>query len=134
MTRSAPVALAAMVVFTLVASDPAAAGERKWQTGTWLSTGIKRDAWVAGAPGSPGIGAAPSAMQRTEVAVYVIDTPELRLELQDIVPIGSSRLEEDLKMGAPVTFALEKNSVYVRGRRGVEYRLRVTKKVIKPAK
>lgn len=108
------------------------AAERRWQTGTWFSAGVKRNSWaVSGAGAAVGVGARPTP---PEVGIYVIDSAEVRLELEDIVPIDASAVEADLKIGGPVTFALEKNSVYIKGVKGVEYRLRVTKKTIKAAK
>ena len=38
----------------------------------------------------------------------------------------------DAVVGLPVTFALEKNSVYVRDADNVEHKLRVTRKLNKP--
>ena len=38
----------------------------------------------------------------------------------------------DAVVGEAVTFAVDKNTLYVRGRNGLEHRLRVTKKLTKP--
>ena len=67
-----------------------------------------------------------------EVATYVIETADLRLELQDVVAIGSrGSFGRDVTVGGPVTFALSKNAAYIRKADGSEYRLRVTRKVPK---
>lgn len=109
--------------------------ERKWQTGTWFSAGVKRTSWVTGAAGrSSAITASGTVAPRAEVGIYVIDSPSMRLEIEDIVPIGSSSIESELKVGGPVTFAVEKSSVYVRGPKGIEHRLRITKKTVKDAR
>ena len=45
------------------------------------------------------------------------------------MPIGKRSAE--MVVGEPVTFAVEKNSVYIKDADGKEYRLRVTKKTPK---
>jgi len=64
-----------------------------------------------------------------DVGVYVIETAALRLELKDVRPINKPGL--DAIVGQPVTFALERSAVVVRGDDGLEYKLRVTKKTNK---
>ena len=56
----------------------------------------------------------------------VIETDGVRLELEDVVPVG--RRSIDVTVGDAVTFALEKNVVYVKDKDGKEHKLRVTKK------
>jgi len=64
-----------------------------------------------------------------DVGKYVIETAEMRIELEDILPISDSRsFDATVKTGDSVTFALEKNTVYVRNADATEHRLRVTKK------
>src|SRR6058998_3329738 len=82
--------------------------ERHWQTGTW------------------GVTTVPAA-KRPNVHPYVIETNDLRLELKATVPAGRRPLE--VTVGAPVTFALERNTVYVRNSNGGIYKLRVVKKI-----
>ena len=67
---------------------------------------------------------------QADVKTYVIETDELRLELEDVVQVNTRSI--DAVIGLPVTFALEKNAVYVRDSTGVEHKLRVTKKTSKP--
>ena len=62
-----------------------------------------------------------------DIRTYVIETDDVRLELKDVVAVG--RRSVDAIPGAPVTFALHKNTVYVRDPDGTEHTLRVTKKV-----
>jgi len=109
----------------------ASAAERHWQTGTWTDLGVKRQ-MVDFGPGNSGFGppnSAPAMRAMADVRTYVIETPDLRLELQDVVPIG--RRSVDVTIGDAVTFAVEKNTVYIRDADGTEHKLRVTKKVQK---
>lgn len=64
----------------------------------------------------------------TEVATYVVETDDRRIELEDSVPIGG-RGSFDLRVtvGAKVTFALHKSTAHIQIADGKEYRLRVTK-------
>ena len=57
----------------------------------------------------------------------MIETAELRLELEAMVPAKGSEFEHEVIVGQPVTFALEKNTVYVKLANGREHRLRVVK-------
>ncbi len=114
----------------LVSAATDAAAERHWQTGTWREVDVKRQLLDFG-PGASGFGGstAPALRAMADVRVYVIETDDLRLELKDVVAVG--RRSVDATVGQPVTFALEKNSLYVRDPDGKEYRLRVTKKIQK---
>ena len=101
--------------------------ERAWQTGTWRDAQTKRPKVVFGvAPtnpnGTPRV--APPAAQ--EVRTYVIETDTLRLELKENTTVDAPRL--DVLIGEPVTFAIEKNSVYIKDASGKERKLSLTKK------
>jgi hypothetical protein len=61
-----------------------------------------------------------------DVLRFVIETDDLRIEMEDTVPIG--RRSIDPVIGASVTFALDKKAVYVRDDEGREHKLRLTKK------
>jgi hypothetical protein len=109
------------------------AADRHWQTGTWGEVGLKRDPRVQGrAVGRSPFGTSPATPTRSvtpDVGTYVIETAETRFELEDILPISDSRsFDATVKSGDSVTFAQEKNTVYVRNADGTEHRLRVTKK------
>jgi hypothetical protein len=110
-----------------------AAAERHWQTGRWVDVSVKRR-MVDFGPGSSPFGggqrAAPTMRAMADVRLYVIETDELRVELEDVVQVDKRSI--DAVVGLPVTFALEKNAVYVRDSDGVEHKLRVTKKTNKP--
>jgi len=105
--------------------------ERAWQTGTWRGVQVVRPKIVFGIGGGPvdrGAGPRlPPAMM--EVRTYAIETGDLRLELKENTRADSRRV--DAKVGEPVTFALEKNTVYIKEAEGVEHKLSVTKKVVK---
>jgi len=120
-----------ITVFLLLfaAAAPSQAAERKWQTGTWADVTVKRRIVDFG-PGSSGFGrpgATPQMRAMADIRQYVIETVELRLEMEDTVAVGRQSIEA--MVGHKVTFALEKNSVYVRDDDGTEHKLRLTKKV-----
>jgi hypothetical protein len=124
------------ILCVLVATVPVLhAAERHWQTGKWIDVTVKRRMVDFGPGASPfGSGAGrpstPSMKAQADVKTYVIETDELRLELEDVVQVNTRSI--DAVIGLPVTFALEKNAVYVRDSTGVEHKLRVTKKTSKP--
>jgi hypothetical protein len=122
----------------LVAAVSTVAGpKRHWQTGTLADAGRKHDNAIGGAASQTRRPANPGAIVPTfngvpEVGTYVIETPELRLELEALVPANGSELERQITVGQPVTFALEANAVYVKLANDREQRLRVVRK--SPAK
>jgi len=102
---------------------------RSWQTGTWRDVHVAIPKVVFGVGRRPVDGGAGplSAPARMEVRTYVIETDELRLELKENASSDFRRI--DARVGQPVTFALEKNAVYIKEAEGVEHRLSVTRKV-----
>lgn len=109
------------------------AAERHWQTGKWIDVSVKRRMVDFGPGSSPFGGGQRSAhtmRAMADVRAYVIETDEIRLELEDVVQVNTRSI--DAVIGLPVTFALEKNAVYVRDADGIEHKLRVTKKTGKP--
>jgi hypothetical protein len=119
--------------FVVLLAAVCAAAEKHWQTGTWTDVSVTRQMLDFG-PGSTsfdgGRPPAPSMRALADVRVYVIETDDLRLELKDVAAVG--RRTVDAEIGRPVTFAVEKNTVYVRDAGGIEHKLRVTKKTVKP--
>ncbi len=119
-----------LLIATIIVS-PGVAAEREWRTGTCVDAGIARDFRV-------GTGVAPlgssyrSAVgsDRAEVATYVVDVGDERIDLQDIAPIGKNDLM--LSVGDRVTIAVEKKVAYVRGAHGEERRFRVVKRRRRP--
>jgi hypothetical protein len=107
----------------------AAGAERKWQTGTWGDITLTRR-MVDFGPGASGFGrpgSAPEMRAMADVRRLVLETDALRLEVEDTVSIGRRSFEATT--GGTVTFALEKNTVYVRAEGGTEHKLRVVKKI-----
>jgi hypothetical protein len=121
------------IVGVLAFTAALVAADRHWQTGKWIDVNVKRRIVDFG-PGSSPFGGgqrpAPAMRAMADVRTYVIETDELRLELEDLVQVNTRSI--DAVVGLPVTFALEKNAVYVRDADGIEHKLRVTKKVAKP--
>jgi hypothetical protein len=121
----------ATVVIVAAIGIVAMAADRKWQTGTWGEVTTKRK-MVDFGPGSspfgrPGSPSSPSMRAMADIRHFVIETDDMRLELEDTVSIRRRSFEATV--GAAVTFALEKKTVYVRDSDGIEHKLRVVKKV-----
>jgi hypothetical protein len=123
------VALLIVLMSTAVTS---LAAERHWQTGTWGDVTTKRRLIDFGPGASPfgRAGAQPTMRAMADVRMFVIETDELRIEMEDTVPIN--RRSIDPVVGAAVMFALEKKVVYVRDDEGREHKLRLTKKIDRP--
>lgn len=113
----------ALLTPNLLAAGP----ERAWQTGTWFGFDVVRPKIVFGTNRAPQVGSSAPAI--TEVRTYVIETDTLRLELKENTTADANRL--DVMIGGPVTFALEKNTVYIKVEGGHEHRLSVTKNIKK---
>ena len=116
-----------LAVAVLTANVCAAGPERAWQAGIWRDVKIVRPKVVFGVSRAPRVGSPAAAI--TEVRTYVIETDDLRLELKENTTADAPRI--DATAGEPVTFALEKNSVYIKEAEGAEHRLSVTKKITK---
>src|SRR5437016_12201838 len=104
----------------------AIAAERKWQTGTWGEVTTTRR-MVDFGPGSSPFGqpgsSSPSMRAMADIRHFVIETDAMRLELEDTVSIRRRSIE--VTAGAPVSFALEGKTVYVRDADGTEHKLRL---------
>ena len=121
--------LALTIAVGLVTANAWAAGPaRTWQTGTWRDVQIVRPRVVFGPARRPGIGSPAPAI--AEIRTYVIETDDLRLELKENTTADARRI--DATVGEPVTFALEKNTVYIKEAGGAEHKLSVAKKITKP--
>lgn len=127
MIQRAAVALAAVLLLTAPVFQ---AAERAWQTGKWIDVQIVRPKVVFGIisrdPAGGQRSAPPAAI---EDRLYVIETDELRLEIKQKANIDIPRI--DAMIGEPVTFALEKNTIYIKDASGKEHKLSVAKKTIK---
>jgi len=126
--------LTSAALLTVLIVGVCAAAERQWQTGTWTDAGTNMTPWVRDAVRATGpLGGIDGRVLMTEVGRYVIETADLRLELEDPLPIGKrGSFALSVTMGNAVTFALSKNTAYIRRDDGTEYRLRVVKKRTKP--
>lgn len=117
------IVVVAMGVLTLGA-------ERKWQTGTWGEVTTQRR-FVDFGPGSSPFGqsgpSSPSMRAMADVRRFVIETEDLRLELEDTVSVRRRSIEPIA--GTMVTFAIDKKTVYVRDPDGTEHKLRLLKKM-----
>lgn len=104
-------------------SASVATADRDWRRGIWAEVKVTRPKFVFGVqPRNP----VTQAPEMTLVRTYVIDADGLRLELKEPTPRPGRPV--DALVGEPVTFALEKNTVFIRGDDGTEYRLQVTKR------
>lgn len=110
-------------ILLLAGAIAGTAADRRWQRGTWLEVKITRPRIVIGVRPRLLPGQTPTM---TEIKTYVIATDDLRLELKEPAPPPSRSVEA--MVGQAVTFALEKNTLYVRDDNGTEHRLQVTKK------
>jgi hypothetical protein len=122
----------ALLFVLFFAAAVSQAADRHWQTGTWADVSVKRQMLDFGPGSTPfdrGRGA-PAMRAMADVRLYVIETDSLRLELKDVVRVG--RRSIDAVVGQPVTFAIEKNTVWIRDADGVEHKLRLSKKTAKP--
>ena len=103
------------------------ASDRHLETGTWTDVSVTRQ-MVDFGPGSTPFNrgpAVPTMRAMADVRIYVIETETLHLELKDVVQINKRSVEA--VVGQPVTFALDKKTIYVRDPDGTEHKLRVTK-------
>jgi hypothetical protein len=104
------------------------AADRAWQTGTWREAKVERPKVVFGiAPNNPNTGvprsSPPAAMERR---TYVIETDALRLEIRQEATVDTPRI--DVLLGEPVTFAVEKNDIWIRDLNNHEHKMKVTKR------
>ena len=95
--------------------------------GIWRGVQIVRPKVVFGVTPAPRAGSPAPAI--AEVRTYIIETDDLRLELKESTTTDARRI--DATVGAPVTFALEKNTVYIKEAEGAEHKLSVSKKITK---
>jgi hypothetical protein len=120
----------AIVLVVFLSASLAWAVDRAWQTGVWKDVQVKRARVVFGvAPGDPNSGGRRAPPPTRETRLYVIETDDLRLELKQDATVDTPRL--DVLVGQEVTFAIEKNTVYVKDAKGHETRLSLTRKTSK---
>jgi hypothetical protein len=123
---------AMMLLIAAVAGNAmASAAERDWQTGIWSEARVERPRVLFSAqtrdPNSP----LPRTAAARELRTYVIETDTLRLELRQDATVDTPTI--NVLLGQPVTFALEKKTVYVKDEDGREHRLSLRKQSALPA-
>lgn len=122
MTRPIATALA---IGVLCGSAAIGAAERVWQTGTWREAKVERPRVLFSAQTRDPNSNLPRTAPARETRTYVIETDTLRLELRQDATVDTPRI--DVLLGQPVTFALEKKTVYVKDEEGREHKLSVKK-------
>ena len=118
--------LAMLLAFALV-STVAWSADKSWQTGTWREVKVERPTFTFGAtPTMPNTGAPRSPGTPREKRTYVIETDALRIEIRQDTTADTPHV--DAVVGEPVTFAIEKNTIWIKEDSGREYKLSVSKK------
>ena len=110
------------------------AAEKAWQKGTWRDAKVERQKVVFGiAPNNPNSGiprtSPPAAMERRS---YVIETDALRLDIRLDATVDTPRL--DVVIGQPVTFAMDKNDIWIKDDEGHEHKMKISKKTVRESK
>jgi hypothetical protein len=122
-----------ITVLTIVAAavTVCAAADRQWQIETCTAVGSAHDVFVSnnGRGEMTEVGRTTVKASTPVVGTYVLETSHLRLELREVVPLGPGSVQ--MLVGDKVSFAVQKNTAYVKDRNGSEHRLHVTKKTSK---
>jgi hypothetical protein len=127
MTRRTAMAL----VICALAVQGVHVAERVWQTGTWRDVKVERPKVMFGVqPRDPNSNLPRTAAAR-EIRTYVIETATMRLELRQDATADTPRI--DALVGQPVSFALEKKTLYVKDEDGREHRLSVRRQTPLPS-
>jgi hypothetical protein len=120
-----------MILAVLVGHAGVNAAEREWQTGTWSEVKVERPRVLFSTqtrdPNSP----LPRTAAARELRTYVIETDTLRLELRQDATVDTPRI--NVLLGQPVTFAVEKKTVYVKDEDGKEHKLSLRKQSALPS-
>jgi hypothetical protein len=117
----------AMVLGLALVATAAWSADKTWQTGTWREAKVERPTFTFGAtPTMPNGGVPRSAAAPREKRTYVIDTDTLRIEIRQDTTADTPQV--DAVVGERVTFALDKNTIWIKEDSGREYKLSVSKK------
>ena len=117
-------AILAAIVCVLVGAT-AAAADREWQTGTWRDTKVERPRVLFSVQSRDPNSNVPQMAAAREIRTFVIDSKTHSLELRQDATVDTPRI--DVLLGQPVTFAIEKKTVYVRDSDGKEHKLSLRK-------
>jgi hypothetical protein len=113
----------AAVVCAMVGAAGIAA-EREWQSGTWRDSKIERPKVLFSVQSRDPNSNVPRTAAAREVRTYVIENSTHRFELRQEATVDTPRI--DVLLGQPVTFAVDKKTVYVRDG-GKEHKLSLRK-------
>lgn len=103
----------------------ALAADREWQTGTWRDTKTERPRVLFSVQSRDPNSNLPQTAAAREIRTYIIDSKTHSLELRQDATVDTPRI--DVLLGQPVTFAIEKKTVYVKDSDGKEHKLRLRK-------
>ena len=116
--------IVAAIVYVIVGAT-ALAADREWQTGTWRDTKTERPRVLFSVQSRDPNSNLPQTAAAREIRTYVIDSKTHSLELRQDATVDTPRI--DVLLGQPVTFAIEKKTVYVRDSDGKEHKLSLRK-------
>ncbi len=115
--------IVAAIVCVMVGAT--AAADREWQTGTWRDTKVERPRVLFSVQSRDPNSNVPQMAAAREIRTFVIDSKTHSLELRQDATVDTPRI--DVLLGQPVTFAIEKKTVYVRDSDGKEHKLSLRK-------
>ena len=116
--------IVAAIVCVMVGAT-ALAADREWQTGTWRDTKTERPRVLFSVQSRDPNSNLPQTAAAREIRTYIIDSKTHSLELRQDATVDTPRI--DVLLGQPVTFAIEKKTVYVKDSDGKEHKLRLRK-------
>jgi hypothetical protein len=117
-------AILAAIVCVMVGAT-AVAADREWQTGTWRESKIERPKVLFSVQSRDPNSNLPRTAAAREIRTFVLDSKTHSLELRQDATVDTPRI--DVMLGQPVTFAIEKKTVYVRDSEGKEHKLSLRK-------
>ena len=116
--------IVAAIVCVMVGAT-ALAADREWQTGTWRDTKTERPRVLFSVQSRDPNSNLPQTAAAREIRTYIIDSKTHSLELRQDATVDTPRI--DVLLGQPVTFAIEKKTVYVKDSDGKEHKLSLRK-------
>lgn len=117
-------AILVAIVFVMMGGAGAAA-DREWQTGTWRDSKIERPKVLFAVQSRDPNSNLPQTAAAREIRTFVIDSNTHSLELRQDATVDTPHM--DVLLGQPVTFAIQKKTVYVRDSAGKEHKLSLRK-------
>jgi hypothetical protein len=117
-------ALLVAIIGALIGVAPIAA-ERDWQNGTWRESKIERPKVLFSVQSRDPNSNLPRTAAAREIRMFIIDTATHRLELRQDATVDTPHI--DVLIGQPVSFAIDKKTVYVKDGVGKEHKLSLRK-------